>query len=386
MVDRKKTIPAQRGGDRSDSEQTGDLPDVSLDLETRCLRRSLPRPLAIPASPPRPASATCWSRPPASCSTAARAREIVLNNIGDEPATYRISVEFRRMTAGRQARGRDRAHRRGESRGGHDRLCAAAGHPGAAPAAIDPHRRAAAARPGRRRISRSFAVPRNSAAKSGGSGQRRAAQGPASPADPDLRRDHSGHRPARQPPGQAPPSPTSHLEKKDGKPRGRARPQPPGSRSTFGEVRVFKAGVKDPIAMQKAVAIYTELSQRHVDNPGRCGLQGRRRRAGDGPVCRNLRRRHAEDSPKPKRFFAKARDRRKGICHRARRPTTGCARRSMSLAFCAGGVCRIGAGAQARRPGPPTPTSNSCSTSTSASSGSATACAPTTRRRALVSS
>src|SRR5215204_1564416 len=25
--------------------------------------------------------------------------EIILNNIGDEPATYRISVEFRRMTA-----------------------------------------------------------------------------------------------------------------------------------------------------------------------------------------------------------------------------------------------------------------------------------------------
>ena len=25
--------------------------------------------------------------------------EIILNNIGDEPATYRVSVEFRRMTA-----------------------------------------------------------------------------------------------------------------------------------------------------------------------------------------------------------------------------------------------------------------------------------------------
>jgi P pilus assembly chaperone PapD len=28
-----------------------------------------------------------------------RGAEVVLNNIGDEPATYRISVEFRRMTA-----------------------------------------------------------------------------------------------------------------------------------------------------------------------------------------------------------------------------------------------------------------------------------------------
>ena len=27
-----------------------------------------------------------------------RGAEIILNNIGDEPATYRVSVEFRRMT------------------------------------------------------------------------------------------------------------------------------------------------------------------------------------------------------------------------------------------------------------------------------------------------
>ena len=28
--------------------------------------------------------------------------EIILNNIGDEPATYRVSVEFRRMTEARR--------------------------------------------------------------------------------------------------------------------------------------------------------------------------------------------------------------------------------------------------------------------------------------------
>ena len=37
-----------------------------------------------------------------------RGTEIVLNNVGDEPATYRISVEFRRMTADGQL---DRRHR-----------------------------------------------------------------------------------------------------------------------------------------------------------------------------------------------------------------------------------------------------------------------------------
>jgi P pilus assembly chaperone PapD len=40
-----------------------------------------------------------------------------------------------------------------------------------------------------------------------------------------------------------------------------------GARSTYGEVRVLKAGVKDPIALQKGVAIYTEVARRHVSVP-----------------------------------------------------------------------------------------------------------------------
>jgi hypothetical protein len=40
-----------------------------------------------------------------------------------------------------------------------------------------------------------------------------------------------------------------------------------GSRSTYGEVRVLKAGVKDPIALQKGIAIYTEVGRRHVSIP-----------------------------------------------------------------------------------------------------------------------
>jgi len=40
-----------------------------------------------------------------------------------------------------------------------------------------------------------------------------------------------------------------------------------GTRSTYGEVRVLKAGVKDPIALQKGVAIYTEVGRRHVSVP-----------------------------------------------------------------------------------------------------------------------
>ena len=40
-----------------------------------------------------------------------------------------------------------------------------------------------------------------------------------------------------------------------------------GSRSVYGEVRVLKPGVKDPIAIQKGIAIYTEVAKRHVSVP-----------------------------------------------------------------------------------------------------------------------
>ena len=37
-----------------------------------------------------------------------------------------------------------------------------------------------------------------------------------------------------------------------------------GSRSTFGEVRILKSGVKNPIAVNRTVAVYTEINKRHV--------------------------------------------------------------------------------------------------------------------------
>jgi hypothetical protein len=40
-----------------------------------------------------------------------------------------------------------------------------------------------------------------------------------------------------------------------------------GDRSTFGEVRVLKAGIADPIAIVRGVAVYTELGQRSVTIP-----------------------------------------------------------------------------------------------------------------------
>lgn len=40
-----------------------------------------------------------------------------------------------------------------------------------------------------------------------------------------------------------------------------------GARSTFGEIRVLKAGISDPIAIVRGVAVYTELGQRSVSVP-----------------------------------------------------------------------------------------------------------------------
>jgi P pilus assembly chaperone PapD len=53
-----------------------------------------------------------------------------------------------------------------------------------------------------------------------------------------------------------------------------------GDRSVFGDVRVFKAGVKDPIAVQRGVAVYTEIGTRHLVIP----LQPDRAGAASGPV------------------------------------------------------------------------------------------------------
>ena len=57
------------------------------------------------------------------------------------------------------------------------------------------------------------------------------------------------------------------LEKKDGRSLVGLELTRSGSRSTFGELRVYKPGVKDPIAVQRAVAVYTELTERHVAIP-----------------------------------------------------------------------------------------------------------------------
>jgi hypothetical protein len=57
------------------------------------------------------------------------------------------------------------------------------------------------------------------------------------------------------------------LANKDGKPAVALDLVRAGDRSVHGDVRVFKAGIKDPIAVQRGVAVYTEVGTRRLVIP-----------------------------------------------------------------------------------------------------------------------
>lgn len=195
-----------------------------------------------------------------------RGSEIVLNNIGDEPATYRISVEFRRMT----------------SDGGLEEVAQPTAQDQAAADMIV------------------YAPRRVTLAPHQPQSIRIAARPPQGLADGEYR-VHLLFRAVPPPtpvaPSDAEPVKGLHLqlipiygvtipvivrlgnlqvkaaianvelEHKDGKPVIGLDLSRSGSRSTFGDVRVLKPGVKEPIALQTAVAVYTELGSRHVTIP-----------------------------------------------------------------------------------------------------------------------
>jgi P pilus assembly chaperone PapD len=208
-----------------------------------------------------------------------RGTEIVLNNVGDEPATYRISVEFRRMTHEGQLA--DVTEPTPQEKAAADMIIYAPRRVTLAP--NEPQSIRIAARPpqglpdAEYRVHLLFrAIP---------------------PATPVVQAS------AEQPKGlhlqlvpiygvtipvivrlgnlQATAGISNvALEKKDGKPAVGLELSRSGTRSTFGEVRVYKPGIKEPIAIQKAVAVYTELSERHVQVPIEDTYKG----AIEGPV------------------------------------------------------------------------------------------------------
>jgi len=208
-----------------------------------------------------------------------RGTEIVLNNVGDEPATYRISVEFRRMTPDGQLA--DVTDPTPQEKAAADMIVYAPRRVTLAP--HEPQSIRIAARPpqglpdGEYRVHLLFraippavpVVPASAEPPKGLHLQLIPIYGVTIPVIVRL-----GNLQATA--GVA----NVALEKHDGKNAVGLELSRSGTRSTFGEVRVYKAGVKDPIAVQRAVAVYTELTSRHVSIPIDDGYKG----AVDGPV------------------------------------------------------------------------------------------------------
>jgi len=195
-----------------------------------------------------------------------RGTEIVLNNIGEEPATYRISVEFRRMTAdGNLEDVTDPTQREKEAA---DMVVYAPRRVTLAP--HDPQSIRIAARPpqgladGEYRVHLLFRAipdptPVTAVADQSPKGLRLELTPVYGVTIPVIVR--LGNLKVQAGISNV------ELEKKDGKPAIGLDLSRSGTRSTFGEVVVLKPGVKDPIAIQKGVAVYTELASRHVTVP-----------------------------------------------------------------------------------------------------------------------
>jgi len=195
-----------------------------------------------------------------------RGSEIILNNIGDEPATYRISVELRRMTADGDLV--DVSEPNAEEKAAADMIVYAPRRVTLAP--HQPQSIRIAARPpqglpdGEYRVHLLFrAIPpskpvaaSDTQSAKGLSFQLIPVYGVTIPVIVRL-----GNLEAT--------TAISHvaLDKKNGKPVVDVDLGRSGARSTFGEVRVLKSGIKDPIAVQKGVAVYTEIGTRHLAIP-----------------------------------------------------------------------------------------------------------------------
>ena len=189
--------------------------------------------------------------------------EIILNNIGEEPATYRVSVEFRRMTKDGDLV--DVAAPSATDKLAEDMIVYAPRKVTLAP--HEPQAIRIAARPpqgladGEYRVHMLFrAIPPATPVVQADAEKPKGVQFKLTPVYgvtiPVIVR--LGNLEATA--GIA----NVHLEKKGDAEAVGLDLTRTGSRSTYGEVRVMKAGFKDPIAVQKGVAVYTEVGQRHV--------------------------------------------------------------------------------------------------------------------------
>jgi len=192
--------------------------------------------------------------------------EIILNNIGDEPATYRISVEFRRMTEKGELV--EVAAPSATDKAAEDMIVYAPRKVTLAPhepQAIRIVARAPQGLPdGEYRVHMLFrAIPPATPVVQPAGEQPKGVQFQLTPVYgvtiPVIVR--LGNLDASA--GIA----NVQLERRDGGAAVGLDLTRIGTRSTYGEVRVLKAGVKDPVAIQKGVAVYTEIGKRHVSIP-----------------------------------------------------------------------------------------------------------------------
>ena len=206
--------------------------------------------------------------------------EIILNNIGEEPATYRLSIEFRRMTEDGGLV--DVAAPTPDDQKAADMVIYAPRK-----VVLAPHQPQAiriAARPpqglpdGEYRVHLLFRAipPANPVVQA-------AAAEPAKGLRFQLTPVYGVTIPVIVRLGNLQATAgiaNVRLEQKDAKQFVSLDLSRSGERSTFGEVRVLKPGVKNPIAIQKAVAVYTEIVVRHLEVP----LDDGQKSAAAGPV------------------------------------------------------------------------------------------------------
>ena len=192
--------------------------------------------------------------------------EIILNNIGDEPATYRVSVEFRRMTEKGELV--DVATPSASDKAAEDMIVYAPRKVMLAP--HEPQAIRIAVRPpqglpdGEYRVHMLFrAIPPATPVVQPAGEKPKGVQFQLTPVYgvtiPVVIR--LGNLEATA--GIA----NVQLERRDSGAAVGLDLTRVGTRSTYGEVRVLKAGVKDPIALMKGIAVYTEVPQRHVTVP-----------------------------------------------------------------------------------------------------------------------
>ena len=206
--------------------------------------------------------------------------EVILNNIGEEPATYRVSVEFRRMT--KDGGLVDVPEPTADDQKAADMVIYAPRKVVLAPHQPQAIRIRAIPPPGladgEYRVHLLFRAipPANPVVQSASAETEKGVRFQLTPVYgvtiPVIVRLGNLQATAE--------IQNVHLDHKDGKSLVEMDIARSGKRSTFGEVRVLKPGAKGPIAVQKGVAVYTEIGIRHVAVP----VDEARRADAAGPV------------------------------------------------------------------------------------------------------